>query len=66
MSRCVSAELCCRACVTVSHHKREGLRQEDNAGVCATAPEWRLGLSDCSRLNTIAAHIVEAKEKWTA
>lgn len=53
-------------CHTGSHHEREGLRQPDNAGVCATAPEWRLALSDRSRLTTIAARIVEVKGKWTA
>lgn len=51
---------------TGSHHEREGLRQRDNAGVCATAPEWRLALSDRSRLTTTAARIVEVKGKWTA
>lgn len=48
------------------HHKWEGLELQDNAGVCATAPEWRLALSDRSRLTTIAAHIVNVKGERTA
>jgi len=62
MSSCVSVELSCWGCHTESHHEREGLRQQDNAGVCATAPEWRLVLSDRSRLTTTAASTVEVKE----
>ncbi|MED6279169.1 hypothetical protein CHARACLAT_031769, partial [Characodon lateralis] len=48
-----------------SHHKREGLRQQDNASVCAAAPEWRLAFSDRSRLTTGAASIAEVWGKWT-
>lgn len=66
MLRCVSAELCCCSCVTESHYKREGLRQEDNACVCTTASVPRLALADRSCLTTVAAHIVEVKGKWTA
>ncbi|KAG7214936.1 hypothetical protein INR49_005211, partial [Caranx melampygus] len=43
----------------VTTRGRDHERQEDNAGVCATAPEWRLALSYRSRLTTIAARIVE-------
>uniref|UniRef100_A0A3P9IR94 Mitochondrial glutamate carrier 2 n=1 Tax=Oryzias latipes TaxID=8090 RepID=A0A3P9IR94_ORYLA len=47
------------SCPTGSHHEREGLRQRDNAGVCATAPERRAVLSDRSRLTTTAASSAE-------
>lgn len=53
-------------CQAESHHKREGFRQQDNTRVCATAPEWRLALSDRSRLTTIPGCIVEVKGKRTA
>lgn len=53
-------------CQIGNHHEREGLELQDNAGVCATAPEWRLALSDRSRLTTIPAHIVEVKGERTA
>lgn len=66
MSRCVSAELRCRGCVTESQREREGLKEQDNTGVCATAPEWPRALSDRSRLTTSAACIVKVKGKWTA
>lgn len=48
-------------CRTGNRHKWEGPELPDNAGVCATAPEWRLALSERSRLTTAAAHIVSAK-----
>lgn len=53
MSSCVSVgPVAGGLCHTESHHEREGLGLRDNAGVCATAPEWRLALSDCSRFTT--------------
>lgn len=67
MSSCVSVELRCRGlCHTESHHEREGLGLRDNAGVCATAPEWRTGSLRLLSLHYMAARIVEVKGKWMA
>lgn len=57
------AEACVKQGITTSGRDFE---LQDNAGVCATAPERRLALSDCSRLTTIAARIVEVKGERTA